>query len=194
MVTAEKRGRQGCSNSNTDVVPGRRHGVNDPIEDTARAELDRISAGAESATPTTAMAKTLPDHRAREEGAEVELFTSPRSSMPARRYGEREAIATGDIDKTGLTTTLQLTESEAWDRVAREVSFGFSHLHTNSPHRHSYAAPPSLAMGYYLRLTTVERNNNDILECTITTNSSAETAHVRDKEGETVESLDPQRN
>lgn len=143
MATAEESGRHRC------VDPNPHRGGNDPVEGAARGEeVGGISARA--ATETLTMATTLPDHRAREEGVETEAFTPSRLSTSGRRYDGRKAIA-GVIDETRLTTTLQLTESEAWDRVAREVRFEFNHLYTNYPCWFSYTAPRPGSTDFFQR-------------------------------------------
>lgn len=107
------------------VVPPSRGSDIDPVAQAATAGSGLSTGSAISPPPATSTAVTaLPEYRIQQDrhtdpGAEIDGDIPPPSSMLAGQYGK----ADGGIDNRAPADTRApvLTESEAWERVAREV-------------------------------------------------------------------------
>lgn len=115
-----------CADTPIGVVPPSRAGVVDPVAQAASAGGELSAGAGTSPPPATPTAKiTLPEHRTQQDrdgGAEAAGGMQPPWSTLAERDGGARALGGGlEKQKPSATRPPSLTESEAWERVAREV-------------------------------------------------------------------------
>lgn len=126
LMTIAENWKPGCADTPVGVFPPSCKSEIEPLAHASITASELSGGAATSPSPATSTAiAALPEHgdqQDRHPGAEIAGGMTPPSSLPAGRFENARALDGGFEKQAPVgTRTPLLTESEAWERVAREV-------------------------------------------------------------------------